>query len=115
LNGRLTDQLLQGMVSGCTGEHLLVRSNGKIAADWVLFVGGGKHRGLGENDCCELLRHLFTTCCRAGFFRIVLGLALPAGITAVRLQKLVREAMAETAPDNLECLLSVVDDTVRLV
>jgi hypothetical protein len=115
LNGRLTELLLQGKVSGCAGEHLLVRSNGKIAADWALFVGGGRHRGLGEKDCRELLRHLLATCCRAGFSRIAMGLEMPAGINAVGLQKIVRDILDEMAPGDLVCRLNIVDDTVRLV
>jgi GNAT superfamily N-acetyltransferase len=115
LNGRLTEQILQGKVSGRSGDHLLVRSNGKIAADWALFVGGGRHRGLGENDCRELLRHLLATCRRAGFSRIALGLELPAGMNAVGLQKIVHDTLEEMAPGNLVCLLNIVDDAVRLV
>jgi hypothetical protein len=115
LNGRLTEQLLRGEVSGSPGEHLLVQSNGKIAADWVLFVGGGRRRGLAENSCRELLRQLLATCRRAGFTRIALGLGLPAGMTAFGLQTLVRATLEEMAPGNFDCLLSIVDDTVRLV
>lgn len=115
LNGRLTEQLLQGKVSGCTGDHLLVRSNGKIAAGWALFVGGGRRRGLGMEDCRELLRHLLATCRLAGFSRIALGLELLAGMNAVGLQKMVRAILDEMAPGNLDCLLNIVDDTVRLV
>jgi hypothetical protein len=115
LNGRLTEQLRQGKVSGCIGEHLLVRSNGKIAADWVLFVGGGRRQGLGEKDCRERLRHLLATCRRAGFSRIALGLEVLGVMNAAGLQKVVRDILDEMAPGNLECLLSVVDDTVRLV
>lgn len=115
LNGHLTELLLQGKASGSAGEHLLVRSNGKIAADWVLFVGGGRRQGLGEKDCRELLRHLLTTCRRAGFSRIALGLGLPAGMNAFGLLTMVRQTLDEMAPGNLDCLLSIVDDTARLV
>lgn len=115
LNGLLTDLLLQGRVSGSTGEHVLVRSNGKISADRVLFVGGGSCQVLGDEACRGLLRHLLATCCRAGFTRIALGLGLPAGMTSFGLQNLVRQTLDGMAPKNLDCLLSISDSAVRLV
>lgn len=115
LGGRLTEQLLQGKVTGSAGEHLLVRSNGKIAADWALFVGGGSRTAAGESDYRKLMRHLLATCRLAGASRIALGLRLPAGMNAFGLQTMVRQALDEMAPGNLDCLLSIVDDAVRLV
>ncbi len=115
LNGRLTEQLLQGKLAGFAGEQLLVQSNGKIAADWALFVGGGRRGASEKSDYRELLRHLLTTCRQAGASRIALGLGLPAGMNAFALQSLVRQTLAEMPPGNLDCLLSIVDDSVRLV
>jgi hypothetical protein len=115
LNGRLTEQLLQGKVSGIAGERLLVKSNGKIAADWALFVGGGRRAALGKSDYRELLRQLLTTCRRAGASRIALGLGLVAGLTSSELQRMVRETLGELPPGNFECLLSTVDANARLV
>jgi hypothetical protein len=115
LNGCLTDQLLLGNLTGVAGEHLLVRSNGKVAADWVLFVGGGKRAHLGESDFRELLRHLLTTCRQTGALRIALGLGQSAGMNAFGLQTMVRQTLDEMAPGNFDCLLSIVDETVRLV
>jgi len=107
--------LLQGKVSGITGERLLVKSNGKIAADWALFVGGGRRATLGESDYRDLLRQLLTTCRRAGASRIALGLGLVAGLSSSELQRMVRETLDEMTPGNFECLLSTVDANARLV
>lgn len=115
LNGLLTQMLLENSARGDFGEHILVRSNGKVAADWVLFLGGGERRGLGQEGCRRLLDHLFAVCRRAGFVRIALGLGLPEGITASSLQGLVRAALESATPAGLECLLSITDDNSWLV
>lgn len=115
LNGRLTDELLQGGLDGSLGDQLLVQNNGKIAADWALFVGGGKRATLGEGAYHALVRQLLTTCRRAGASRIALGLGLPAGMTSAHLQRLVSETLDEMAPGHLDCLLGIVDENARLV
>jgi len=115
LNGRLTELLVQGKLSGSAGEHLLVRSNGKIAANWILFFGGGRRQGLGEAGCRDLLHHFLSTCRRAGFSRIALGLGLPAGLSNSGLQAMVREAVEALAPENLECQVSISEETARCV
>jgi len=115
LNGQLTELLLRGALSGRVGEHLLVRSNGKISADWALFIGGDRRLGIGENEFRELLHHLLTTCCRAGCSRLALGLELPPGMTPGGLQKLARKALDEMPPGELVCLLTIADDTASLV
>lgn len=115
LNGRLTELLLQDVLDGTIGEQLLVQGNGKIAADWALFVGGGKRAELAENGYRKLLRHLLTTCHRAGATRVALGLGLSAGMTSAELQRLVRQSLEDMAPANLDCLLGIVDENARLV
>jgi hypothetical protein len=47
--------------------------------------------------------------------RIALGLGLYAGLNTFGLQTQVRQTLDEMAPGTLDCLLSIVDDTVRLV
>jgi len=115
LNGLLTCMLLEDAARGDFGENILVRSNGKVAADWALFLGGGRRRGLGPEGVRQLLDHLFAVCRRAGFVRVALGLGLPEGISSASLQGLVRAALDAAAPGNLECLLSIVDDNAWLV
>lgn len=115
LNGLLTQMLLEGSARGDFGEHVLVRSNGKIAADWILFLGGGERSGLVPERCRRLLDHLFVVCRRAGFVRVALGLGLPEGMSASSLQGLVRTALEAAAPAGLECLLGITDDNTWLV
>lgn len=115
LNGRLTEQLLLGVLDGSIGEQLLVQGNGKIAADWALFVGAGKRAELGEDGYRKLLRHLLTICHRAGASRIALGLGLPVGMTSAGLQRLVSQSLDELAPCHLDCLLGIVEQNARLV
>lgn len=67
LNGQLTRMLLEGRAKGKAGEHLLLQNNGKLKADWVLFVGGGAWRGLCRETHAALVRHAMGIIRRAGF------------------------------------------------
>ena len=80
LNGLLTSLLLQGKARGRAGEHVLVRNNGKLAADWILFIGGGSRENLGREAIEGLLRHFLHTCRDAGFHRVTLCLDSMAGM-----------------------------------
>jgi len=115
LNGLLTQLLVQNSAHGAFGENILLRSNGKIASDWVLFVGGGKRRGLGADGYRRLLDHLFAVCRRAGFVRVALGLGLLEGLSSSALQGMVRASLDAVALGGLECLLSIADDNMWLV
>lgn len=77
LNGVLTDLLLSGAASGTPGEHVLVRSNGKLQAPWVLFAGGGCWRKIAPFTYSGLIGGLLDDCRRAGFQRISLCLTPP--------------------------------------
>jgi hypothetical protein len=107
LNGALTDQLLQGKLSGKAGEHLLIPNNGKLGANWVLFIGGGRWASLKQEDYQNLLRHLLETCCQARFNRIAIGLAPLPGMAAVDLERMASAAMAGLSVRPPECLLSL--------
>jgi len=115
LNGLLTQMLLENSARGDIGEHVLVRSNGKVAAEWVLFLGGGERHQLGPEEVRRLLDHLFSVCHRAGFGRVALGLGLPEGMTASSLQGVVRSSLQAASPAGLECLLGITDDKSWLV
>ncbi len=106
LNGFLTGLLLRGEAGGRAGEHVLTRNNGKLAADWVLFVGGGSQHDLDRLRYQELIRDLLATCRRAGFSRIAISLAPLEGMGSEELEKLVARILTEEGADGFECLLS---------
>ncbi len=107
LNDVLTDLLISGQCRGRAGEHLIVRNNGKVCSDWILFAGGGSWQGLGTATYQSLLRHLFEVCVQAGFRRVALGLAPLAGMSPTQLEKLVRETIGAWAGKSFECLVSL--------
>lgn len=73
LDGQLTRMLLNGEVKGKAGEHVMLQSNGKFAADWALFVGGGKWYGLSEETHAALVRHMLNVARKAGFRDLALA------------------------------------------
>jgi hypothetical protein len=72
LDGQLTKMLLAGKIKGRAGEHVLIQNNGKLVADWVLFVGGGKWHGLSRETHAALVRHMLSVARQAGFKEISL-------------------------------------------
>lgn len=109
LDWRLGDPLTRLLASGrCRGlrdERVLVRSNGKIGSEWVLFLGAGRRSGMGEEAGDELLRQAFEVCRQAGFRRI--ALCLEPGTGRSELQPAVRRCLADLANVELDCLLSM--------
>lgn len=99
LNGLLTTLLLRGQALGKAGEQLLVRNNGKLAADWALFMGGGRREGLGPEAVAGLVRHFLQTCRDAGFERVTLCLDSLPGTAKSDLEKMAEElASADERP-----------------
>ncbi len=107
LNGMLTNLLLRGELAGRAGEHVLVASNGKIAAEWVLFLGGGKLQGLGLEGYRGLLRHLFETVREAGFRQVAVCLAPEGELEISDLNLMVVEVGDAYLQKGLDCSLSV--------
>lgn len=66
LDGQLTRMLLSGEVAGRAGEHVILQSNGKLAAKWVMFIGGGKWHGLCRETHAALVRHMLSVARQAG-------------------------------------------------
>ncbi|TFG39869.1 MAG: hypothetical protein E4H48_08435 [Syntrophobacterales bacterium] len=110
LNGRLTDMLLEEEVTGQMGEHVLVANNGKLAADWILFVGGGRWRELDAGRYREVLRHLLGVCSNAGFSLVSFCLTATAAMAANVLEHELDRALADLPGNRPECLLSFDDD-----
>lgn len=67
LDGQLSKMLIDGEVQGRAGEHVMLQNNGKLKADWILFVGGGKWYGLCEETHASLVRHMLSVARQAGF------------------------------------------------
>ena len=67
LDGQLTKMLVDCEIQGRAGEHVMLQNNGKLKADWVLFVGGGKWYGLCEETHASLVRHMLSVARQAGF------------------------------------------------
>lgn len=109
LNGLLTDLLVQGKAHGRAGENILFRSNGKLASEWIFFVGGGSWQGLGEETYRGLIRHLLAACWKAGFACVALCLAPLPGMGASQLERLVAEVLDAMGAQRPDCRLSLAD------
>jgi len=85
-------------------QSVLVRSNHKVAARWVLFHGWAAGCPERDSDLRELLAELLRVCRRAGFERI--ALAAPEAALAKREQW--TPALAQTASEAgvSECLVT---------
>jgi len=109
LNGLLTDLLLKGEARGRAGEHVLVLNNGKLAADWVLFIGGGSRKGLGREAVEGLLRHFLYTCRDAGLNRVTLCLDSLAGMDKSDLGEMMTAALKAMDGRRPDCRLTFFD------
>jgi hypothetical protein len=97
---------LDGKIKGRAGEHVVLQSNGKFAADWALFVGGGKWHGLSKETHASLVRHLLSVARQAGLRKLSLALNSHEEVNLETLKEQVAEALA-TEGDNFDvCLLS---------
>ena len=94
LDGQLTRMLISGEISGRAGEHVMLQNNGKLAADWVLFVGGGKWHGLGQETHAALVRHMLSVARQAGFKDVSLAFMPHEEANAGTLQKQIYDALA---------------------
>jgi hypothetical protein len=106
LNGLLTNLLIEGRAHGRAGEHVLVRSNGKVVADWILFMGGGSRRGLGRQAVEGLLRHVLNTCREAGFTRFALCLDSLAGMEIADIEGMMTAALTTMDGPRPDCRLA---------
>ena len=93
MNGKLTRMLLDGNVSGRAGEHVMLQSNGKLTAKFVLFVGGGKWHGLCSDTHGSLVRHMVSVASKAGFKNISLAFQAHEDVSTEVLQQQVAEAL----------------------
>lgn len=94
LDGQLTKMLINGEVQGRAGEHVMLQSNGKLKADWVLFVGGGKWYGLCEETHASLVRHMLSVARQAGFKDVSLAFLPHEEVDQKILQQQIEKALA---------------------
>lgn len=94
LDGQLTRMLLDGEVQGRAGEHVLLQNNGKLKADWVLFVGGGKWCGLCRETHAALIRHMLSVARQAGFKDVSLTFMPHEEVDSEVLQQQLNDALA---------------------
>jgi len=87
-----------------------VANNGKLAADWILLVGGGRWFELDTTGFRNIFAHLLQVCRAAGFSRIGIGLSVSAKAGEERLTKELTAILQEYSDDRPECLLVFDED-----
>ncbi len=93
LDGQLTRMLLGREIQGRAGEHVMLQNNGKLKADWVLFVGGGKWHGLCQETHASLVRHMLSVAREAGFKDVSLAFMPHEEMSQDVLQQQLNEAL----------------------
>lgn len=106
LNGQLTRMLLNGDIQGKAGEHVMLQNNGKLKADWVLFVGGGKWAGLCEETHAALIRHMLGVAGQAGFKKVSLAFMPHEDVSAEALKQQISKALSREGTGISECRYS---------
>lgn len=113
LNGALTDILLAGKVTGKLGDSVIIRNNGKLDADWALFLGGGKRSRLSRAVWERLLKKGLKICVKAGFDRIAFCLDSQEDVPVAEIKEIAEIVLKEHANSPFECLFSF--DTVPVL
>lgn len=94
LDGQLTRMVIGRQVHGKAGEHVLLQGNGKIKADWVLFVGGGKWHGLSKETHAALVKHMLQVARKAGFTDLSLAFTAHDEFALQDLDQQIKDALA---------------------
>ncbi|PLX81906.1 MAG: hypothetical protein C0617_15370 [Desulfuromonas sp.] len=105
LNGVLTELLVQGRAAGHVGEQILVPNNGKLGADWALFLGGGRWEGRGKKSYRTLVEQALDTCRGLNLSRVGIGLTPLEGMGEGSAEKMVSQALGRRTVTDLECQL----------
>ena len=93
LDGALTRMLLDGELSGRSGETLAMQTNVRFAAPWVLLAGGGAWRSLDRGGYLQMVERLLKLAGRAGVGELALCLPPAEQIDAHEVERIVREAL----------------------
>lgn len=110
LDGQLTRMLLNGEIRGRAGEHVMLQNNGKLKADWVLFVGGGKWHGLCRETHASLVRHMLNAVRKAGLKDVALSFMPHEEVDSVVLQQQIEEALVTEGSGIETCRFSCEED-----
>lgn len=113
MNGKLTELLLSGTVSGRLGDTVAIQNNGKLDADWALFLGGGKRERLSMAVWERLLKKGIKVCQKAGFERIAFCLDSQEDVPVSQIKQIAATLLSEGKGSALECLFSF--DTVPVL
>jgi hypothetical protein len=106
LDGQLTRMLLGREIQGRAGEHVMMQNNGKLKADWVLFVGGGKWHGLCQETHASLVRHMLSVARQAGFKDVSLAFMPHVEMNQDVLQQQINEALTHEGAGITTCRFS---------
>ena len=106
LRGLLTRNLLDGFICGEMGQRLMVLSDHRVSADWVMFLGGGGSQSLDTRKMESLARQALETVYRAGFRRVAMALIPPAKESQEFLQGAIERLLADASLTGMECLLT---------
>lgn len=106
LNGRLTELLAEKLVEGQSGERVIVANNGKLNADWVLFIGGGSIQSWQAYVVRALLEQVLEICRNAGFRRVSLCFPDDCGLSRTDLQSILSNILQDMGPAAPDCLVS---------
>ena len=113
LNGKLTELLQAGTVSGRLGDAVAVKNNGKLDADWALFLGGGKRSRLSKAVWERLLKRGIKQCQKAGFERIAFCIDSQDEVPVSQIREIAETILADNIKPGFECLFSF--DTVPVL
>lgn len=106
LDGLITKMLLQGSIRGRAGEHVLIQGNHKILADWALFIGGGKWKGLGAETHQTLIHHMLRVLQKAGFDDVSLAFLHHQSLSLKTLHQQIEQSLAKMGKDFQSCRYS---------
>lgn len=107
LDGLLSTMLARGEACGLPGEKILVASNGKILAQWALFIGAGERAGFCASRFDDYLKNLFKACYNARFFQIALCFDELDGIAPDIIEEKVRQLLSQRDLAGFDCILTI--------
>ena len=106
LNGEISALLQKKDLTGSDGEQVVLRSNGKIKAEWVLLLGGGRYADLTAERWESLTSRLWNVLQKLGFQLAVLGLTPFAAKMEDEAAVIARHSWEKLGARKPDCLVS---------